>query len=96
MRFSIPKTWKDMRNSHEAIIGFLKYEVVQVASGKKQNLEHKALTFFINQHLLSESSSTIEDFLWIEDNSNEDFQRMTTRTVYTSKCMKREKKARIT
>ncbi|CAG8683782.1 8216_t:CDS:1, partial [Cetraspora pellucida] len=47
-------------------------------------------------HLLSESSSTIEDFLWIEDNSNEEFQGMTTRTVYTSKCMKHEKKARIT
>ncbi|CAG8791564.1 183_t:CDS:1, partial [Dentiscutata erythropus] len=47
-------------------------------------------------HLLSESSSTIEDFLWVEDNSNEDFQGMTTRTVYTSKYMKREKKARIT
>ncbi|CAG8695477.1 15027_t:CDS:2, partial [Dentiscutata heterogama] len=62
LRFSIPKTWKDMRNSHEAIIGFLKYE-----------------------HLLSESSSTIEDFLWIENNSNEEFQGMTTRTVYTSK-----------
>ncbi|CAG8720464.1 13083_t:CDS:2, partial [Acaulospora morrowiae] len=65
LRFSIPKTWKDMRNSHEAIIGFLKYE-----------------------HLLSESSSTIEDFLWKEDNGNEDFRGMTTRTIYTSKCIK--------
>ncbi|CAG8802192.1 16231_t:CDS:10 [Gigaspora margarita] len=36
------------------------------------------------------------DIRTVKDNSNEDFQGMTTRTVYTSKCMKREKKARTT
>ncbi|CAI2178435.1 16937_t:CDS:2 [Funneliformis geosporum] len=71
LKFPLPKTWKDMKNAHESIIGFLRYE-----------------------RLLSESSTSIGDFLWT-DGDGEAFQGMTTRMIHSPKSKRTNKKIRV-
>ncbi|CAG8645245.1 8945_t:CDS:2, partial [Funneliformis mosseae] len=51
LKIPFPKSWKDMKESYEIVMGLLKYE-----------------------RLLSESSESIQDFLWSNDNESKTCQ----------------------